>query len=556
MSNTKSKKLRYVYVLIVLMIIALIVAIPLIKKTQSRDNDSITVATTKTDSVKVMSFSNPKSTTKSPVSIYNEQWQKDINDYLEQLKSSKYKMKSPLAVLNPYGTNTLSLYVYFNTKEAVQIQCNISAEGVNDYSYTLKNDGENNLINEHEYQLIGLVPDKTNTITLNAQDKDGNEVETVSFTVDNVKMQSDFTPVVESTTASEEYPLSDGLYFILGKDYETSMYNFMVDNDGVVRGEIPIDSYHTDNVHFVDGNMVYNYSKRDIAVVNRIGQVVDRYSTGVYTQHHDFIFDNNGDILALASKDGQGSIEDHIIKIDGKTKEITELASFKHLLPDYFVSTTLRVDKDKHDWIHFNSIDLIDEKEDTIVLSGRENSTIIALSNIYTEPTIEYMIADPSMWEGYEYKDLLLEKQGDFVSQAGQHTVTYQKEEGMADGTYYLHMFNNNFANLPTRPDFKWENYPGTGNFGKGEKSMFYKYLVDENKGTYTLVDQVDVDYSSIVSSTQYIEDNLVIGSGRAHKFYEHTKDGELIKTFDYKCEEGGFAYRVYKYNLNGYLFV
>lgn len=552
MSDKSKVSGRYGYIVIIIMTIALLSTIPLSRKFQSQPSN-IAIATSTVESSKIYKFSNPKSTTELPVSVYNTTWQQTVQAQLDQLKRKNYKMNAPLLVENPYGTNTLSVYTYFTTKEPVQIECTISADGVNDYTYTLKNESENNLTTRHEYQLIGIVPDKPNTVTLKAIDASGSTIETATIAIDGIKMKSEFTPVVNSTIHEESIPLSDGLYFILGKDYEVSTYNFMVDNDGVVRGEIPVDSYHTDNVHFVNGNMIYNYSSKYIAVVNRLGHVVNTYSTGEYAMHHDFIFDKNGDMLILASKNGQGSVEDFIIKIDSVTKEITELVNFKTLLPDYYVSTTLRLEKDKHDWIHFNSIDMIDEKLDTIVLSGREVSTIITVSDIYNEPKIDYMIADESLWEGYSYEELLLEKQGDFVSQAGQHTVVYQKDEGMANSTYYLYMFNNNFGNLPTRPDFKWDKLPGVGTFGEGEKSMYYKYLVDENKKTYTLVDEISFDYSAIVSSTQYVGDNLVINSGRAGMLYEYTKDGKLIKSFNYQTDS--FAYRIFKYDLKGYLF-
>ena len=59
------------------------------------------------------------------------------------------------------------------------------------------------------------------------------------------------------------------------------------------------------------------------------------------------------------------------------------------------------------------------------------------------------------------------------------------------------------------------------------------KYLVDENKGTYKLVKEFDVAYSSIVSSIQDVGDNHVTSSGRSNCYAEYDNNGVLIKQFN-----------------------
>lgn len=153
----------------------------------------------------------------------------------------------------------------------------------------------------------------------------------------------------------------------------------------------------------------------------------------------------------------------------------------------------------------------------------------------------------------YGTNNLVLDKVGNFTSQAGQHTITYVHDEVLEDGKYYLEMYNNNYGSCNTRDDFTWDSYEGVGRFNKGTNSKYYKYLIDENKGTYELVKTFDVDYSSIVSSVQDILNNYVTSSGKSNSFAEYDNSGNLIKQFIYTSKK--YAYRVFKYNFNNIWF-
>mgnify|MGYP000043191918 FL=1 len=117
------------------------------------------------------------------------------------------------------------------------------------------------------------------------------------------------------------------------------------------------------------------------------------------------------------------------------------------------------------------------------------------------------MIGEKDFWEDTSYISCLLEiKKGDFTIQGGQHTITYETDESLADGQYYLYMFNNNIGISETRPDYDWSSIGlKTSSEVDGKNSKYYKYLVDENEGTFELVDSFKVPYSGYVSSAQDI---------------------------------------------------
>ena len=88
--------------------------------------------------------------------------------------------------------------------------------------------------------------------------------------------------------------------------------------------------------------------------------------------------------------------------------------------------------------MHINSLALVDKT--SLIISSRETSTIIKLDNIYSNPTIDYMIGSDNFWQDSGYDSLLLTKTSDFSMQAGQHCVTYVDDNSLPQGQYYLQL--------------------------------------------------------------------------------------------------------------------
>lgn len=167
------------------------------------------------------------------------------------------------------------------------------------------------------------------------------------------------------------------------------------------------------------------------------------------------------------------------------------------------------------------------------LLSARETSTMIKIDNIEGTPSLDYMIGEPSVWNGMDAQPSFLTKVGDFGDTGGQHSITVQYDSSLEDGQYYIYMFDNNFGYAMTRPDFDWTMIDGisTAQSSKDENSnsQFRKYLVDENAGTYTEVQDFDVPYSPYVSSVQELSDDLnLVDTGMQGLFGVYDDDGNL----------------------------
>lgn len=495
---------------------------------------------------------------KKDVSMWNTDLQNTIEKKIAK-EAKKATFDDPFIIYNPYGTNTCAVNVYYTTKEATSMEYTISVdeEGIPDFTRTAYNGQETGTTKTHEYQIIGLIPNEVNTVTMRSKNSEGEVVDEYTFTLTMKGLVTDSQSKLEIAEGDSTQEISEGLYAVLGHDKAYNANVYIYDNDGIIRSELPLRGYRSDRILFIDDTMVYSYDFNKLVFVNRLGKIVRKINLGNYELHHDFEYDEiNNTILLLANELGTDTIEDVIIRVDLEDGAVTKLVDMKDLMPE---AKAMAIEPeegntyggDELDWIHLNTLDIIDGKD--LILSSREYSTIIRLNNVYEQPEIAYFISDETVWNGTVYEDYMLDKVGDFVSQAGQHTVTYFEDPSLPDNQYYLYMFNNNYKGARTRPDFDWSAYVGAGTYSKGDNSYLYQYLVDEENGTYELVKKVALPYSSIVSSTQYYKENLVTSSGMSHCFNEYDSEGKLIREYKYSAEK--YAYRVLKYSFDSFWF-
>lgn len=496
--------------------------------------------------------------------IYKESTQTEI---LAQLTAKKaeadYSVTNTLLLSNPFLTNTNSVYAYFKSDTAVtklEYTVHVADDDIADFTATAKNNSAT--AGEYEYLLIGLIAGEKNTVTMTATLADGTTQEkTFSFTPTKLTSGSANKLNVESGESTQK--MSNGLFALIGDRSTGSVQITMVDNDGYIRNEIPTVSYNQLRLVFDDeGYMYFSISGARIVKMSGLGQIVATYNMYDYDYeiHHDFALDSNGDIIALATsltaKKETKYVEDRIVKISTDTGKVTELVDFEDLLPDLYDKATgidtLTNNKGYHDPIHANAIQLIDD--DTILISSRETSSILKISSLNETPKVEYTIGDESVWEDIDLDADVLEKVGDFTAQAGQHSITYVPTDEA--GVYEVYMFNNNSGLMESRTDFEFTNYDGIGGYAPtdSDNSYYYRYRVDENKGTFTLIDKIKVPYSPFISSVQELDGNVVVDSGQKAVFSEYDEDGDVIKTFSVNGATK-FIYRVFKYDFAGFYF-
>src|SRR5699024_2005976 len=125
--------------------------------------------------------------------------------------------------------------------------------------------------------------------------------------------------------------------------------------------------------------------------VDRLGKVIAVYEFPEYELHHDYALNDDGEIIALATEYAKESVEDIIISIDLESGDVDKIIDFDEVMGDYkaltqpYSADSLWGSQD-WDWLHFNSIQLVNEDE--MILSSRETSTIMKFDDIYDDITI------------------------------------------------------------------------------------------------------------------------------------------------------------------------
>ena len=137
--------------------------------------------------------------------------QQAIADRLEEEKASgEYTASDMLIEYNPFGTNTQSLYVYFETEEPAAISYNVhvSDSDIGDFRRDVWQEEE--YTTEHEFQMIGLIPDTDNTITFYITEEDGS-TDTKEIVYEMGSLLGEEETVLKTKMNGEEEELSDGL---------------------------------------------------------------------------------------------------------------------------------------------------------------------------------------------------------------------------------------------------------------------------------------------------------------------------------------------------------
>lgn len=445
--------------------------------------------------------------------------------------------ETPMFAWNPYGTNHLSLYAYFETTEPVIIRYTIRIEDENipDFTRTLKNDGKENLTREHQYQITGFVPGKTNYMIWNMYNRAGKLITTKIFSIEVPNLTSKAKVQLDSMEGEvlTKEKQTNGLYYLLGEKYI-----WLYDNSGVLRGEIPLEQSETSQVLFEDNKMIYAINENAFASVNPLGQVEEVWRFKGYKQER-FVYNGYGQILMVASKDSKKrkTISDLIISLDLNTGKTEELLDFTEVFPKVLKKAQEGKSREKLDWIGLNS--LASTSSDGVIVSSGKLSSIIRINSISSaKPEIKYILGEESNWKKTPYKKYLYEKQGQseleeeaqekaeeeekileteleagevFPTQYQQSYMELGNDATLGEGAYYLYVFNSNHE----------------------PNSCWYRYLVDENANLYGLEDNLEVPYCKNNGSFYNKGANRIYTLPDAGNFIERDKENKDIRIFE-----------------------
>lgn len=527
------------------------------------------------------------STTEKPVAIHQMATQ-DFSPYdladqerrqaeIDDLKANAGGLDQPLLIQNPYGTLVNSLYVYFESDQISQVEYTVQVDGIENFTNSPVNFED---FGRYEFVVLGLVPGENNHLHIVGKNSQGDIVEEYEDQIDMPDLKSDDHK--NHMDRIESDPLAEGPFYIsMGNSEDNAKYSYAFDNQGVVRWELETDGERLEDiVRLSNDELLFGVGKHKLARMDGLGRVTQVYEFPDYAKHHDFIVTPQDDkVLILTTDVGADTLEDTIISVDLQNGQVEKIIDMKDLLPDYYQETrqvfleranqeqeNYNLDEDYDgnfvsdegrvkdlDWIHLNSLELIND--DQLIVSARENSAIIKIDDIYDQPRLSYIIGEEDVWQGTAASEFLLQPLGDFPWQAGQHTVKLH-DPAIQGSQYELTLFNNNYWRYTSRPDYTGS-IPETAHleldYNSDYRSYYYRYLVDEEARTVSLVKSFEVPYSSIVSSVDQDGNDILVNSGKANLLSQYDADGQLLSQYQYQVTD--WSYRIKKLDLNGIFF-
>lgn len=505
--------------------------------------------------------------------IYNKAKSAAAEDMLTDIKKKRdYSEEDPLWAYNPYGTNPESLYMYFKSKGRFYCRYTVSVDDdkIPDFTRTLDNGASGNVAMEHEYQIIGLVPDKTNYLIFRLYNKKDELANTLYYKVDMPKSYSGAQNILKLEEGRSKTPLQNGLYTVFAGTGTKKQAVLLYDNSGVLRGEFPTKEIGY-NMEQIYDTLVYEVDDNTIARVNELGQVVDCLEIPLHHIYGEFAYDGAGAVYVLAQPVQRSQSLGSVVKVEVNSGDVSDALDLSDI--PSLVKLVKRADKSGklkgRNYMAPDSVQVTGINQ--LLLGSSKYSTIMKVSNVNSlMPKLDYMMTDQKLWnisgKGKAMKRLrkklltkaLADGQAEptqatpivnsildsgktttpelFRSQYGQNALVVEKSSNLAEGQYYVGMLNNN---------------AGRGTSGQKNNSYYYKYLVDESAGTYALLEKERLTWNEKGGNvTPYDESFLYCRSGD-HIFEETGKDGRQIRSFHVK----GTLYRVYKNDWKGFWF-
>lgn len=533
----------------------------------------------------------------SEKNIYNVESSLKAEETLTDVKGrvGSYEPETALWAYNPYGTNNCSMYVYFNTSGKCYCRCTISVKDdkIPDFTRTLQSQAADGLTKEHEYQVTGLVPGKTNFIIMNFYNSNNELFNTVTYSIDMPESSIGSETIIKSGNEHGKSKISNGLYLVFSdgkkdkvkttrivtrrvrrngrtvtrrvkKNTYKNVKNYAIllyDNSGVLRGEIPLDGYCGRNMQMLYNGIAYACADNKIALVNPLGQVTKVYKMKGYKQDGEFAYDGFGNFYVIATSNRKGSVKRScIVKLELESGKSSTALDMNTLLASVYKKEARDGGKVAPNWIDINSVQVTGVNQ--LLVSSQALSSIIKVNNVNSlMPKVDYIISHKSIWNGFKgFKRKVLEKAQEenaalatpetegivsildepekselFASQAGQNAILYEKPASLGEGQYYLSMLNNNSGVKALN----------------NNRSYYYRYLVDEAAGTYMRIDAIPFDKTTDEGNIVKLDDVFIYCNASHNKFMEADSTGKLIKEFTVDRD----LYRVYKYDWKGFWF-
>ena len=462
--------------------------------------------------------------------VYSMKYQKAAKNIIDKYKKNgKYTLDAPLLIVNPYGTNTTGLYIYFKHKFRVNTKYTVSVKEIDgkenikggDFSGSLYTNTTGMPLAEQEGIFIGMIPGEKNYVSVYIYDENNKMIAKAGYKLDIPESETVTMKTLNVEYDREITQLSDGLYSVFGLDGNNKVNKHILfyDNYGVIRAELPLvkggEAAET-NIGLIDDKLFYAVDSKRFALVDRFGKIEKLIGLEDGAVSFGDMDLNTAIRKAVTLSKRKGN--DGIYSIDILEGQSKEIVNFNKLFAAYY--------KKGGSKLKFSSVQFINDND--ILVSEKNTSSVIRINNVFRNPGIKAIISGTEELKS-AYGNAFYSKDGDFVSQKRQNTAYVDRSEKLDKRQYHIMVFNNN-----------------TG----GRNSFYYRYLVNEEKMTYSLENVMELPYSSDGGNTSVNQGYLVTASADDGSFEEYNPDGYKLASFAFK--DGKKAYRVFKHSMKG----
>ncbi len=294
--------------------------------------------------------------------------------------SGLHTITSDKVTLNPNYFAPLTASIQIKSKNPVTVTLKVVGKHGSDSDVIQKFDQAST---EMDIPVLGLYPDYDNTVDLTFYDGSGVELGTKSYDIQTEPLIPDQPSITINNAKRSEMAKGMTLVSYFGYDHNTFPQRpFIFDSYGDIRWYLDFSGSPVNPQLFFDcgverlqnGDLYFgdiNDSPSRIYEYDMLGKFVDSWEMPGYTFHHNVVEEPNGNFLVTATNNGDDTIEDRVIEIDRKSKQIINTWNLKQSLE--YERTTLTADR--VDWIHINDV-FYDQSDNTIIVSGRTQGVV------------------------------------------------------------------------------------------------------------------------------------------------------------------------------------
>lgn len=503
--------------------------------------------------------------TADPANAYNVSVSDAVHNQLVRMQDKKeYDFKKPLIAYNPYGTNSCSLYMYFETKSDCYLRYTITVENeeIPDFVRVM-NDSDGSGYSRHEYMITGFLPGITNYLSMELISEKGNYIDSCVYRIEMPASVCAGDVSIKADMAKDTSKISNGLFFCYGSGKKCIP---AYDNSGYIRAEIPLLDNCNVPICVNNADMLVAYSQSGIARISRTGQVLDTYQLDAYKLGSQMLYNTRGQILAIASDNNSNTVNDLILCVDMESGKVKVAADMKDILKKVY-KKSVKAGKSGSDWLNIESMEYINNND--LIINSEKTSSIIKLNNIMSEnPTVGYIIGNKKRWNVKGCKDKLLKKtdvedqNSESDSEGEENSGDTAKEDAeitniLEDGqTDIFEDMNNNVSMIyePVAGDGEEEDnsagryYISVMNNNNGD-TAYQRYMVNEDDGTYCLITEMELLQNNTGGSLQKMGDNYLVCQGEGKTFAEYGRDGSILISYSITADT------VYKNSMKNFWF-